>query len=149
MQTRHATTAPTVVGYQNKEVGAFTLVGTTFQTLGVEEADMTLGAIGANSAIQDSTGKVPRYASGWNWALSYIVFFNAAGEAGKNLVYYPQCVKDKRGTTVTVGWYESADSTYSKCLNDTQMCTLGDGFLVFGKEGVETDIDPRLSSTAT
>ena len=132
-------TSANVVGYQNKDVGAFSLVGTTFKTLGCEEADMTLGAISANSVMKTNG----RYDKGWNWSLSYITFFDADGEAGPNLAYLPEAVRVKKGIENPSGWYRFSDVGYEECLNDVQPCTLGDGFVVFGNT-TGTDTDPQL-----
>ena len=130
MQTRHVSTAPTVVGYQNKAVAKFSPIASTFTPVQGEEV-WTYADYKVNCNETSLTAK-----NGWKANTDTLnTYKEDSGSFDKAYVYIPevmaaQLAKALKRDDIVKGWYLKGDTTYV-CQNDKQI-DFGLGFIAKG-----------------
>ena len=119
-----------IVGYQNKDVGAFSLSTATFtQVNGGENFTFADYKVNCDEADPDA-------ATGWVANADSFNTFTAAGLFDKSYIYCPawmaEALTEEFGYTVTKGWYATSDEEFKTNCNSVQ---IGAGEAVIMKSG--------------
>ena len=103
------------MGYQNKDVGAFSLSTATFTQVGGGES-LTFADYKVNCDEAD-----PDAVTGWVANADTFNTFTAVGLFDKSYIYCPawmaEALTEEFGYTVTAGWYSTADEEFKTNCN--------------------------------
>jgi hypothetical protein len=136
-----------VVGYQNKDVGAFSLSTATFTQVDGGE-NFTFADYKVNCDEED-----PDATTGWIANADSFNTFTASGSFDKSYVYCPawlaEALTEEFEYTVTPGWYSTADEEFKNNCN-TESIPFGKGTLAKSSGvGSQITFSGAVKATAT